>query len=149
MPTEAALAIVNARVWTNDPRRPWVDAILVRGQRIEAVGSSAEVRKMLGRENETVDAKGMMIVPGVIEPGATGMNVVYGAINRREGTDAQTTTTIGRLQVGTIADLTMIDRDLTRIAPEMAGDARIVLAMRGGAILRDAASASRSDHDHV
>ena len=24
------LAIVNARVWTNDPRRPWADALLVR-----------------------------------------------------------------------------------------------------------------------
>ena len=28
-----ALAIVNARVWTGDTRRPWADAVLVRGER--------------------------------------------------------------------------------------------------------------------
>ena len=40
-----ALAIVNARVWTGDPRRPRADAVFLRAGRIEAVGSSAEVRK--------------------------------------------------------------------------------------------------------
>jgi len=61
-----ALAIVNARVWTGDPRRPWADAVLVRGERIEAVGSSAEVRKRAG-EARVVDAKGMMLVPGFVD----------------------------------------------------------------------------------
>ena len=61
-----ALAIVNARVWTGDPRRPWADAVLVRGERIEAVGSSAEVRKRAGAAR-VVDAKGMMVTPGFID----------------------------------------------------------------------------------
>ena len=62
----AALAIVNARVWTGDPRRPWADAVLVRGDRIEAVGSSAEVKKRAGSAR-VVDAKGMMLAPGFVD----------------------------------------------------------------------------------
>ena len=62
----AALAIVNARVWTGDPRRPWADAVLVRGERIVVVGSSAEVKKRAGAA-KVVDAKGMMVTPGFVD----------------------------------------------------------------------------------
>ncbi len=62
-----SLAIVNARVWTGDARRPWADAIAVSGDRIAAVGSSAEVRKLAGAETRVIDAQGGMIVPGFID----------------------------------------------------------------------------------
>ena len=62
-----ALAIVNARVWTGDARRPWADAVLVRGERIDAVGSSAEVKKRAGAAVKTLDARGMMVAPGFID----------------------------------------------------------------------------------
>ena len=58
------LAIVNARVWTGDPRRPWADAVAVRGERIAAVGSSAEVRKLATVGTRVVDARGQMLLPG-------------------------------------------------------------------------------------
>ncbi|HWE44229.1 MAG TPA: amidohydrolase [Gemmatimonadaceae bacterium] len=59
-----SLAIVNARVWTGDPRRPWADAVAVRGDLIAAVGSSAEVRKMAAPSTRVIDANGRMLVPG-------------------------------------------------------------------------------------
>jgi predicted amidohydrolase YtcJ len=62
-----SLAVVNARVWTGDPRRPWADALAVRGERLAAVGSSAEVRKLAGTSARVVDAKGQMVVPGFID----------------------------------------------------------------------------------
>ena len=62
-----ALAIVNAHVWTGDARRPWADAVLVRGERIEVVGSSAEVKKRAGAAVRTIDARGMMVTPGFID----------------------------------------------------------------------------------
>lgn len=62
-----ALAIVNARVWTGDRRRPWADAVLVRGDRIEAVGSSAELKKRAGSDVRIVDVQGMMVTPGFID----------------------------------------------------------------------------------
>ena len=62
-PNPVTLAVVNARIWTGDASRPWADAIAVRGDRIAAVGSSAEVRKMSGAAR-VIDARGQMLVPG-------------------------------------------------------------------------------------
>src|ERR687883_92727 len=61
------LAVVNARVWTGDPRRPWADAVAVSGDRVAAVGSSAEVRKLAGPDARVVDAGGQFLVPGFID----------------------------------------------------------------------------------
>ena len=61
--TPVTLAVVNARIWTGDAKRPWADAIAVRGDRIAAVGSSAEVRKIAGAAR-VIDAGGQMLVPG-------------------------------------------------------------------------------------
>ena len=61
------LAVVNARVWTGDPRRPWADAIAVDGDRITLVGTSAEVKKLAAPSTRVIDAAGMMVVPGFID----------------------------------------------------------------------------------
>jgi predicted amidohydrolase YtcJ len=58
------LAIVNARVWTGDARRPWADAIAVEGNTIAIVGSSAEVRKRAPASARLIDARGAFVVPG-------------------------------------------------------------------------------------
>ncbi len=62
-----SLAVVNARVWTGDPRRPWADAVLVTGDRITSVGSSAEIRKAVRPLTRVIDANGRMLVPGFID----------------------------------------------------------------------------------
>ncbi|CAN5352759.1 amidohydrolase [soil metagenome] len=61
------LALVNARVWTADSRRPWAEAVAVSGDRIVAVGSSAEVRKLAGPDTRMVDVAGRMVVPGFFD----------------------------------------------------------------------------------
>ncbi len=48
---------VNARIRTGDPRRPWADAMLVRDGHVVAVGSSAEMRKLVV-DVEVIDALG-------------------------------------------------------------------------------------------
>jgi len=63
-PLVVTLAIVNARVWTGDVRRPWADAVAISGDRITAVGSSAEIRKLATAGARVIDAKGAMVVPG-------------------------------------------------------------------------------------
>ena len=62
-PTSRVLAIVNARVWTNDPRRPWADAVLAQDGRVLAVGSSAELRKRAGAGARVIDARGLLVRP--------------------------------------------------------------------------------------
>ncbi|MHB1296993.1 MAG: imidazolonepropionase-like domain-containing protein [Gemmatimonadaceae bacterium] len=49
--------VVNARIATGDPRRPWADALLMEGDRVISVGSSAELRKRAPTA-EVVDARG-------------------------------------------------------------------------------------------
>lgn len=61
------LTVVNARVWTGDDRRPWVDALVVRDGRIAMAGSSAEARKATDSSTRVIDAGGMMVVPGFID----------------------------------------------------------------------------------
>ena len=61
------LAVVNARIWTGDPRRPWADALAAAGERLVLVGTSAEVRKLATPSTRVVDAQGMMVTPGFID----------------------------------------------------------------------------------
>ncbi|MGH7617101.1 MAG: amidohydrolase, partial [Gemmatimonadaceae bacterium] len=63
------IAIVNARVWTADDRRTWADAVLTSGDRIAAVGSSAEVMKRAKSVTgaRVIDAGGQLVVPGFID----------------------------------------------------------------------------------
>lgn len=60
-------AVVNARIWTGDPKRPWATGLAATGDRLAVVGSSAEVRKLSAPETTLVDAQGMMLVPGFID----------------------------------------------------------------------------------
>ena len=60
------LAIVNARIWTGDPAAPWAEAIAVAGERITAVGSNVEIRKVAAGV-QPVDAGGRLVVPGFID----------------------------------------------------------------------------------
>ena len=63
-PPAADLVVLNARVWTVDASRPDAEAIASRGDRIVAVGSSAEIESLRGPGTTVVDAKGRFVMPG-------------------------------------------------------------------------------------
>lgn len=60
----ATLIIVDAKVRTMDPANPTADTIAIHGNRILAVGSSDEVRKLAGQGTEVIDAGGKLVLPG-------------------------------------------------------------------------------------
>jgi predicted amidohydrolase YtcJ len=60
------LAVVNAKVWTGDPAKPWVEGLVVEGDTITIAGSSDEVRKAAGTA-EIIDGGGRLVVPGFID----------------------------------------------------------------------------------
>jgi predicted amidohydrolase YtcJ len=66
-PRNADLVVVNAKVYTVDERAPKAEAFAVKGGRFIAVGSSAEVKPLVGKGTETFDAKQMTVVPGFID----------------------------------------------------------------------------------
>jgi len=60
----ADLVLRNGVVHTVDARKPRADAVAVRGNRIVAVGSSAEVEALVGPATKVVDLAGRTVVPG-------------------------------------------------------------------------------------
>ncbi len=55
---------VNGRVWTGSEAQPWAQALAVRGERLLAVGSDADVRRLRGPRTEVVDLRGAFVAPG-------------------------------------------------------------------------------------
>jgi hypothetical protein len=108
--TPPALAIVNARVWTNDPRRRWADAVLVREDRVVAVGSSAELRKRAGAGATIVDARGWLVLPS-----SAGES----------------------LAPGSMATLMIAERVTATDPPEPADEHAVAFALSGGRVVLD------------
>ena len=63
----ADLALVNAVVVTVDDSRPEAEAIAIRGKRIVALGSRADVEPFIGDQTRVVDLQGQLVIPGFIE----------------------------------------------------------------------------------
>jgi predicted amidohydrolase YtcJ len=49
--------IVNARIATGNPQRPWADAMLLEGDAVLEIGASAALRKRAG-DADVIDARG-------------------------------------------------------------------------------------------
>src|ERR1700691_1887924 len=64
---DADLVVFNAKVYTVDARMPNAEAFAVKGGRFLAVGSTAEIKGLIGKKTQTYDAKQMTIVPGFID----------------------------------------------------------------------------------
>ena len=60
----ADLIITNAKVWTEDDAHPQAQAVAVQGDRIIAVGSSAEMETLRGSDTKMIDAGGKLLMPG-------------------------------------------------------------------------------------
>ncbi|VTT99179.1 amidohydrolase : Putative TIM-barrel fold metal-dependent hydrolase OS=Singulisphaera acidiphila (strain ATCC BAA-1392 / DSM 18658 / VKM B-2454 / MOB10) GN=Sinac_6486 PE=4 SV=1: Amidohydro_3 [Gemmataceae bacterium] len=63
----ADLIVHNAKVATVDPKFTVAEAVAVRGGKIAAVGTSAEVMKLKGDKTRVVDVGGMTVLPGLYD----------------------------------------------------------------------------------
>lgn len=66
-PTAGSVALVNGRVYTQDPSRPHASAVAVVGNRIARVGSDAEALEAAGPRAERIDLEGRAVVPGFVD----------------------------------------------------------------------------------
>jgi predicted amidohydrolase YtcJ len=60
----ADLLLVNGKVYTVDPARPWAEAVAIAGDRILAVGTSADLRRLAGPKARVIDLRGAFVSPG-------------------------------------------------------------------------------------
>ncbi|MEW6639510.1 MAG: amidohydrolase [Pseudomonadota bacterium] len=63
----ADLVIRNGRIYTVDPSRSWASAVAIKGGRIIAVGSDADVAPLTGKATKVVDLQGRMAMPGIVD----------------------------------------------------------------------------------
>jgi predicted amidohydrolase YtcJ len=63
MPTPADL-VVHGSVWTGDAARTWAHGVAVRGNRIVALGSPADLAELVGPATRVVDAGGKLVTAG-------------------------------------------------------------------------------------
>ncbi|HEX3879232.1 MAG TPA: amidohydrolase [Bryobacteraceae bacterium] len=61
------LLVTNARVYTVDDRVPKAEAFAVKNARFTAIGAAADIKRLAGKGTQTLDARGMTIVPGFID----------------------------------------------------------------------------------
>ncbi len=76
---ETDLVVFNAKVYTVDSRAPKVEAFAVKAGKFTAVGTTAEMKALIGKGTQTFDAKQMTVVPGFIDchNHATGNVLLY------------------------------------------------------------------------
>ena len=58
------LVVINADVRTMDTQKPKAEAIAITDNKISAVGSNAEIRRLITATTQVIDAKGKLIIPG-------------------------------------------------------------------------------------
>jgi predicted amidohydrolase YtcJ len=66
-PSVADLAVLHGKVYTGNPFQPWAEAVAVRGEKIVAVGSNAEIQKLSASGTKLIDAGGRLVLPGFVD----------------------------------------------------------------------------------
>jgi predicted amidohydrolase YtcJ len=63
----ADLVLTNGRIVTVEDGTPEAQAIAIGGDRIVALGSSADIRRYVGPSTKVVDVQGQLVIPGFVE----------------------------------------------------------------------------------
>src|SRR5687768_8927961 len=61
------LVLLNAKVFTADPAKPWAEAVAIHGSKILAVGTMAEIRRLVPDDPKfpVIDLRGRVVIPGI------------------------------------------------------------------------------------
>ncbi|MFB0565829.1 MAG: amidohydrolase [Candidatus Aminicenantaceae bacterium] len=63
----ADMVLTNGEIWTVNPDLPWAEAAAVEGERIIKVGSTEEIKKLIGTDTEVIYLNGDLVLPGFID----------------------------------------------------------------------------------
>jgi predicted amidohydrolase YtcJ len=62
---EPTIVLLSGKVFTGDTARPWAEAVAIEGDRISAVGTTAEIRALAGAHTQVIDLAGRVVIPGI------------------------------------------------------------------------------------
>jgi len=60
----AEMALINGRIYTVAEQNPWAEALAVREGRIVALGTTAEIQRLIGPQTRVIDAEVTLSFPG-------------------------------------------------------------------------------------
>jgi predicted amidohydrolase YtcJ len=63
-PAFADTLIVHARIYTQNPRQPWAEAVAILGDKIAAIGSEGDMAAYRGPDTKVIDGAGRLVLPG-------------------------------------------------------------------------------------
>lgn len=77
----ADMVILGGTVYTVNDDQPLVEAVAIRGNRIEFTGTEKEAKKYIGENTEVINLEGKTMTPGFIEGHGHFMGVGYNELN--------------------------------------------------------------------
>jgi len=60
----ADIIVIHGRVYTENPKQPWAQAVAIHGAKIVAVGDDTTIQKIRGMGTKVINAGGKLVLPG-------------------------------------------------------------------------------------
>ena len=62
---EPSIVLLNGTVFTADAKKPWAEAVAIEGNKITAVGTSDEIKRLAGPNTQVIDLGHRVVIPGI------------------------------------------------------------------------------------
>ena len=59
-----SLALINGKIWTVNKQNPWLEAIVISGNKITAIGSTSQIQQYIDSKTKVIDLQGNFAMPG-------------------------------------------------------------------------------------
>lgn len=60
----ADLILINGKIWTGEDGNSFTEAVAIKGNKIQAVGTTEEIAKLKGKSTKEIDLGGKLVIPG-------------------------------------------------------------------------------------
>jgi predicted amidohydrolase YtcJ len=86
---------INGKIWTGDEANPAAQAIAISGDKILAIGTTAEIRSLASGETEVIDLKNRRVVPGFQD---SHIHFLHGSIGKGQRVELDDAETLEEIQ---------------------------------------------------
>jgi predicted amidohydrolase YtcJ len=103
----ADIIVIHGRVYTENPKQPWAQAVAIHGAKIVAVGDDTTIEKTRGMGTKVINAAGKLVLPGFTD---CHIHFLDGSLS------------LGRVNLEGAKDVPDIQKKLRQYAAEHPGD---------------------------
>ncbi len=118
------VVLAGGRIFTADEANPWAEAIAVRGERIVAAGSNAEIRALATPATRVIELGGRLVVPGINDAHVHAPGSSSGAVQLRIANDSTVEQLLSAVETAAVenVDGTILEGD---VPPQLLDDPRL------------------------